>query len=120
MERLQLLLLDGFDRYFANARAARSFDQGGRISAIGLTAPDVRLHVVRGQQPHAVALGKDPPRPVVSTTAGFHDDLARRTVNKEASESRTAQPVPLNDRHSPSATASSKTFFARSTATVVA
>jgi hypothetical protein len=40
MERLQLLLLDGFDRYFANPRAARGVDQGGGIGAIGLVAPD--------------------------------------------------------------------------------
>jgi hypothetical protein len=34
---------------------------------------------------------------VVSTTAGFHDHLARCTLNKEAREARAVQPVSLND-----------------------
>src|SRR5438046_8743402 len=97
MQRLQLLLLKGLDRYCANLRAACRFDQSGRIGPVGLAASDVRLHVVRGQKPHGMTLGDQAPRPVVGTAAGFHDHLTRCTVNEEPREARAVQPVPLNN-----------------------
>src|SRR5438046_10716850 len=75
MQRLQLLLLKGLDRYCANLRAACRFDQSGRIGPVGLAASDVRLHVVRGAwSPRVIPCGFCP-RPVVGTAAGFHDHL---------------------------------------------
>ena len=65
MQLLDRLLIDALDGHRANVLTPRRFDQGCSIRCIGLVAPNVCTHVLRGQQDDLVAQRSQPPGVVV-------------------------------------------------------
>jgi hypothetical protein len=100
MQLLDRLLFNALDRYRPNALAASCFDQGCSIGRVGLVAPDVRTHLLRGQQDHLVPEQLKPPSMVMGRAAGLHHDLAYRPVAKEQIESRATEPTAFDNMSS--------------------
>jgi hypothetical protein len=77
--------------------AACGFEQRTGIGRIGLVALHVGTYIGSRQQPDLDPKPVEPARPVVRTTAGFHDDQADRTVGEPAFELGAREAVLLDD-----------------------
>ena len=82
MQRLHILLLHRLHSHKAHVRALHRLGDRARIVVIVLVPSYVRLHVLRGNQPHLVTQLPQPPRPVVRARARLHPHHARRHVRE--------------------------------------
>ena len=77
------LLLGGFHRHRAHARPAHGFADPIGVGRVVLVARDIGLHQLRRQQHRLVPQRPDLPRPVMSSTTGFHPHPRRRQLPEE-------------------------------------
>lgn len=77
VQLLQLLLLMALHRHRMNAGAARRFEEGVAVVAVGLVASPVGFHVARMQQDHPMPQRLGEASPVVRRATGFHQPLDR-------------------------------------------
>ena len=77
------LVLDRFDGDRVNLLVPIGFEEPFRVGPVGLVAPHVRSHIMRGQQPDRVTERLKLARPVVSRPAGLEDDGRRRPLREE-------------------------------------
>ncbi|MEX2271238.1 MAG: hypothetical protein WD690_07210 [Vicinamibacterales bacterium] len=73
-------MLDRFDGNRVNLFVPIGFQEPFRIGAVGLIAPDVRAHIMRGQQSYCMTEWLELAGPVVSRSAGLEDDRRRRLL----------------------------------------
>ncbi len=97
MQLLDRLLRDRLDRHRADLATTQRLDQRAGIRGIGLVALDVGAHVLRGQQPHLVALRLQATRPMMRRAARFHHHHAWRMVAEELRKLTAAQPRAARD-----------------------
>src|SRR5690606_30627648 len=80
MQLLNLLLLMAFHRHWMNIRAARRFQHGVTIVAVGFVTTPVRANVTRVDQLHPMTLRLGYTPPIVSRATGFHHPLDRLSL----------------------------------------
>src|SRR6516162_2548369 len=97
MQSQHLLLLERLYRHCLDVGATCGLDQCCRVGAISLVASDVLAHVLRGQQLNRVAVFCNAARPVVCAATSFHEDAARRALDKEAGKPNSIKALPIND-----------------------
>jgi hypothetical protein len=97
VQSLNLLLLDRLDWNRPNLCRASGFDKRRRVGFIGLVALDVSSYVLCRQELNIVPQASDMSRPVMRTSAGFHDHTAPGPLNKKGAEPCTRKAVPLKD-----------------------
>lgn len=96
VQLLYLLLRVALHRHWMNTLAARGFEDGIAVVAVGLVAPPVGLHVARMQQGHPMPQRLGHASPVVRGAAGLHDPLDRLRLLLYISAKRLAiQPPAL-------------------------
>ena len=83
MQRGNGLVLDCFDGDRVNLLVPIGFEQPFRVGAVGLVAPHVRPHIMRGQQPYRVTEWLELARPIVSRPAGLEHNRRRRPLREE-------------------------------------
>jgi hypothetical protein len=86
MQPLQGLLFNRLDAHRADVGGPGGFEQGGRISGIGLVALDVGPDVLGRQQLDFDTQAIQPACPVVGRATGFHDDQRDIAIGKPALE----------------------------------
>ncbi|GAB3390077.1 hypothetical protein GCM10027514_33340 [Azotobacter armeniacus] len=96
MQLLQLLLLVTLHRHRMDAGAARGFENGIAVVAVGLVAPPAGLHVARMQQGHPMPQRLGETSPIVRGATGLHQPLDRLGLLLYISAKRLAiQPLAL-------------------------
>jgi len=86
MQHQQGLLIGRLDRHEPHRWACHGLTDGGCIGSIVFRPFDIALHVARRHQTHGVTELGDFARPMMSGSAGFHTDQARRNLAKEVDE----------------------------------
>ena len=106
VQRRDGLLLNRFDGNRLNLFVPIGFEEPLRVGAVGLIAPHIRAHVMRGQQPYRVTEGLQLARPVVRRPAGLKHDRCWGLLGEEWQESITREPAfvvemawPMRHRH---------------------
>jgi hypothetical protein len=98
MQRLECLLFDGLHGHRPNVTTPGGFEHRFGVRPVGLISPDVRAHVLDGQQarPQIARLTTAPP--VVGRATGLHDHFSAcvQPVD-EAGELRARQSLPVDD-----------------------
>ena len=77
-------MLDGFDGHGSNVLVAIGLEEAFGIGSVGLVSTDVGSDVLRGKKNDGVTELLKLSGPVMSHAAGFHHDLGRDTLGKEA------------------------------------
>src|SRR5215471_6889036 len=78
MERLEILLLDSFNRYGRDIGSLARFRQRQRIIGIIFLPPPEWGHVLRSQYAYLMAQRAKASRPVMRPTTRFHEDEGGR------------------------------------------
>jgi hypothetical protein len=94
MQRLQGLLLGVFDRNRVHIRTRRGGTDCCGVIGIVFSAQQVGLHILRREQPHAMAELAQFTPPEVGAMTGFDPDQARRKFRKESQDFAS-----VTDRH---------------------
>jgi hypothetical protein len=85
------LLLDPLHRHARHLVRAHRFKDRFGIRSIRLVATDVRAHVGRRNERHAMAMLLRKASPVMRHTASLHDHVDRGRCSEEAREGRSIQ-----------------------------
>ena len=91
MQRLEVLLRHGLDRYTVHAGTRHRFGNGVSIAPVVFVRLDVGLDVLRRHQFARVSLLPQPPRPIVGAAAGFQADQTGRKLRKIGEHFPSAQ-----------------------------
>src|SRR3974390_717294 len=86
MRHQQGLLIGRLDRHEPHRWACHGLADGGCVGSIAFRPFDIALHIARRHQTHGVTELGDFPRPIMSGSAGFHADQARRILAKKLND----------------------------------
>src|SRR5207249_1737939 len=96
VQRLQVLLLDGFTRHEAHVRTANGFADRLCVVRIILLRLQIRLDELGSHQSHVVLKGSQHTPPVMRTPRSFHADQTGRQPLEEVGYLRSSQPPTKN------------------------
>src|SRR4029434_1070314 len=97
MERLDVLLVDVFDRHKAHGRTRHRFRDGLGITAVVFVRLDVRLNKLRSHQLHLVAIRAEASRPIMRAPTGFDTDEHRRQLRDKGYQVMPGQALAIYD-----------------------
>src|SRR5881227_1372724 len=119
MQHQQGLLIGRLDRHEPHRWACHGLTDGGCVGSIVFRPFDIALHVARRHQAHGVAELGDFTRPMMSGSAGFHADQARRNLAKKLNDCLRRNCRVMTTLPELSTPCTWNTFLARSTPMVL-
>ena len=95
VQRIEGLLIQGFDGDRGDVLIASSLEQGFSVGPVGFVSLAVASHMGGREQGDLMAEGLEFASPVMSRATGFHQDMGRRMVQEEGPEALAREPVLL-------------------------
>ena len=97
MELLKQLLPDAAHGHGPDAGTAICLEQRLGVGAVGLVAPPIRAHILRGDDARLMAAGLGGSGPVVGAGTGLEQHRRRCALGEQAPKASLRQSLTLND-----------------------